>query len=112
MVSRLGGYADTARSNTERLRGVASDVSGGPLQARGDYAAKYAEAIGELPDLLGKLGTAYQGCADALSRYAGSLDEARGRSRAALTRGGDAFDRFTGARRQADALMPAGKTLP
>jgi hypothetical protein len=112
VASRLGGYALTARVNTDRLRAVASDVSGGPLQARGDFAAVYARQIGELPELLGRLGRAYQGCSDALGRFTGPLEDARGRSRAALRRGGDAFDRFTGARRQADALMPAGKVLP
>lgn len=112
LSSRLGGYADTAGTNRDRLRSVASDVSGGPLQARGDYAAAYAEQIGELPDLLGKLGAAYRGCADALGRYAGALETAQSTSRLALQRGDDAFDRFCGARRQADALLPSDRALP
>jgi hypothetical protein len=48
LASRLAGCAELARVNTGQLRGVAGDVSGGPLQARGDYAAKYSVEIAEL----------------------------------------------------------------
>jgi hypothetical protein len=109
LAARLGGYAELARSNTERARKVASEVSGGPLQARGGDAAKYAADLGELPELpelpelLGKLGTAYQGCADALSRYAGSLEEAQVRS--AVTRAANAAADQQLARRLADEAV-------
>jgi hypothetical protein len=55
----LGDCAQTAWTNTDRLRGIVADVSGGPLQARGDYAAKYVGEVGVLPELLGKLGDAH-----------------------------------------------------
>jgi hypothetical protein len=112
LATRLGGYADLAATNVQRLREISSAVDGGALRARGDYVFCYVEVFRELPVLLDGLGKAYRQCSDALRVYAEALHEARMKSRNALQRGGDGFDRYTGARRQADALMPVGKTLP
>lgn len=105
LAGRLLDQAKLAEDNTARL----NTVSGGSpaLNMRGDYAAKYAEALGTLPGELAKLATAYRGAGTALNTYAAALEEARTRSGTALREGQAADERYQGALREIRARLPA-----
>ncbi|NJP91930.1 type IV secretion protein Rhs [Nonomuraea sp. FMUSA5-5] len=104
LADRLLDEARLAEDNTARL----STVSGGSaaLRMRGDYAARYTEALGELPGELAKLGRAYRGAGEALMTYAGSLEAARAQAGTALRRGRSAAAESQGALREIQARLP------
>ncbi|GAA2215236.1 hypothetical protein GCM10009850_107030 [Nonomuraea monospora] len=106
LADRLLKEARLAEDNTAKL----STVSGGSsaLGMRGDYAARYTEALGELPGELAKLGKAYRGAGEALLTYAGSLEEAKTQAGAALRQGRSAAAASQGALREVQARLPGG----
>ncbi|MEV0820579.1 RHS repeat-associated core domain-containing protein [Nonomuraea rubra] len=105
LATRLLDQAKLAEDNTARL----STVSGNSpaLNMRGDYAAKYAEALQILPDELAKLGRAYRGAGTALNTYAGSLEQAKTQAGGALRQGQAADEQYQGALREVRAQLPA-----
>ncbi|MCA1704961.1 MAG: type IV secretion protein Rhs, partial [Actinobacteria bacterium] len=72
----------------------------------GDYAPKFQQVLGELPDELAKLGKAYRGCGNALSAFASSLEQAKSQAGAALRQGQDAHNQYQGALREIRAVLP------
>jgi RHS repeat-associated protein len=104
LAKRLLDDAELAERNTGRLRDISSTDS--TLRMEGDYAAGFREALGELPGELAKLGRAYRGCGQALSDFAGSLDDAKTRAAAALRQGRDAHGAYQGALRDVRSLLP------
>ncbi|WP_430827767.1 WXG100 family type VII secretion target, partial [Candidatus Protofrankia californiensis] len=104
MAARLRERAERAESNTTRLRVIAG--GGGDLRMTGDYAARFTEALVELPDELAKLARAYRGCGEALFTYSTGLAEAKTRAGGALRQGLDANDRYQAALREVRVLPP------
>ncbi|GAA2896456.1 DUF6531 domain-containing protein [Nonomuraea rubra] len=104
LADRLLKEARLAEDNTAKLSTVSGDSSA--LRMRGDYAARYAEALGELPGELAKLGKAYRGAGEALMTYAGSLEAARTQAGTALRRGQEAAAQSQGALREIQAQLP------
>lgn len=104
LANRLLREAELAESNTSRLRAVAAGE--GDLRMAGDYAPKFRQVLGELPDELTKLSRAYRGAGEALSAFAGSLEDTRTRAAGALRKGTDAYHTYQGAVREVRALLP------
>ncbi|MFI7705829.1 RHS repeat-associated core domain-containing protein [Nonomuraea sp. NPDC049480] len=104
LAGRLLEEARLAEDNTAKLSAVSGNSSA--LRMRGDYAAPYAEALGELPGELAKLGKAYRGAGNALMTYAGSLEQARAQAGAALRQGRTADTQYQGALREVRAQLP------
>jgi len=104
LATRLLSDADRAEHNTVRLRTISA--GDGELRMAGDYAPKFRQALGELPGELAKLSHAYRGCGQALSAYAGTLEQAQGQAAAALRQGRDADGSYQGALRQVQSLLP------
>ncbi|WP_188195458.1 DUF6531 domain-containing protein [Nonomuraea sp. SYSU D8015] len=104
LAGRLLEEARLAEDNTAKLSAVSGNSSA--LRMRGDYAAPYAEALGELPGELAKLGKAYRGAGNALMTYAGSLEQARAQAGAALRQGQGADTQYQGALREVQAQVP------
>ncbi|MDQ2706944.1 MAG: DUF6531 domain-containing protein [Actinomycetota bacterium] len=104
LATRLQHEAELAEHNTDRLRSVAAN--GGDLHMEGDYAPKFQQVLGELPDELAKLGKAYRGCGNALSAFASSLEQTKSQAGAALRQGQDAHGRYEGALREIRAVLP------
>ncbi|WP_131770726.1 DUF6531 domain-containing protein, partial [Candidatus Protofrankia californiensis] len=109
MAARLRERAELAQSNTTRLRAIAG--GGGDLRMTGDYAARFTEALVELPDELAKLARAYRGCGEALFTYSTGLAEAKTRAGGALRQGVDAEGRYQAALREVRALLPPDREL-
>ncbi|MEV0165163.1 RHS repeat-associated core domain-containing protein [Nonomuraea fuscirosea] len=113
LADRLLKEARLAEDNRGKLGVISGD--GSALKMRGDYAAKYAEALAELPGELAKLGRAYRGAGEALMTYAGSLEQAKTQAGAALRQGQTADAAYQGALREVRAHLPAAaavRTLP
>ncbi|UBU14153.1 DUF6531 domain-containing protein [Nonomuraea gerenzanensis] len=106
LADRLLKEARLAEDNTARLSTVSGNSSA--LRMRGDYAAPYSQALGELPGELAKLGKAYRGAGEALLTYAGSLEQARTQAGAALRQGQSAAAASQGALREVQAQLPGG----
>jgi len=104
LATRLLTDADLAERNTQRLRSIST--GDGELRMDGDYAPKFRQALGELPGELTKLSHAYRDCGQALSAFAGSLEQAQGQAAAALRQGRDADGSYQGALRQVQSLLP------
>ncbi|MGN9841530.1 RHS repeat-associated core domain-containing protein [Nonomuraea sp. H19] len=104
LAGRLLKEAQLAEDNTAKLTAVAGGSSA--LRMRGDYAARYAEALGELPGELTKLGKAYRGAGNALMAYAGSLEQAKTQAGTALRQGQTADVQYRGALREVQAQLP------
>ncbi|GAB6902278.1 DUF6531 domain-containing protein [Kineosporia succinea] len=102
---KLLNQAATVEQETARLRSLAS--SSGDLKMEGDYAAEYTSTLTQLPDDLSKLGTAYRGCGNALTRFAEELSGAQTKARQALTDGTDADARYRAAISDLRVLLPA-----
>ncbi|SEH00444.1 RHS repeat-associated core domain-containing protein [Nonomuraea solani] len=109
LADRLLEQASLAEDHTARLSTVSSGSSA--LRMRGDYAAKYTEALGELPAELAKLGKAYRGAGNALMTYAGSLEQAKSQAGTALRQGRTADLQFQGALREIQARLPAATPM-
>ncbi|WP_131786932.1 DUF6531 domain-containing protein, partial [Protofrankia symbiont of Coriaria ruscifolia] len=109
VAARLRERAELAESNTTRLRAIAG--GGGDLRMTGDYAARFTEALVELPDELAKLARAYRGCGEALSIYSTGLAEAKTRAGGALRDGVDADGRYQAALREVRALLPPDREV-
>ncbi|MGR6919804.1 DUF6531 domain-containing protein [[Actinomadura] parvosata] len=105
LATRLLEQAKLAEDNTARLNGVSGNSSA--LNMRGDYAAKYGEALRTLPTELAKLGKAYRGAGSALNTYAGSLEQAKTQAGSALRQGQAAEEQYQGALREVRAQLPA-----
>ncbi|MGH3840212.1 MAG: RHS repeat-associated core domain-containing protein [Pseudonocardiaceae bacterium] len=104
LATQLQHEAELAEHNTDRLRSVAAN--GGDLHMEGDYAPKFQDVLGGLPDELAKLGKAHRGCGDAVSAFATSLDQAKSQASTALRQGQDADGRYQGALREIRGLVP------
>lgn len=104
LATRLLSQAKLAEDNTSRLRSVATN--GGDLRMEGDYAPKFQQVLGELPDELAKMGKAYRGCGNAVSAFASSLEQVKSQAGTALRQGQDAHDRYQGALREIRAVLP------
>jgi hypothetical protein len=104
LATRLLSDADRAERNTVRLRTISA--ADGELRMDGDYAPKFRQTLGELPAELAKLSHAYRGCGQALSAYAGTLEQAQGQAATALRQGRDADGSYQGALRQVQSLLP------
>ncbi|MDQ2881220.1 MAG: DUF6531 domain-containing protein [Actinomycetota bacterium] len=104
LATQLQQEAGLAEHNTGQLRSVAAN--GGDLHMEGDYAPKFQDVLGGLPDELAKLGKAYRGCGNAVSAFATSLDQAKSQASTALRQGQDADGRYQGALREIRALVP------
>ncbi|MFG1606762.1 RHS repeat-associated core domain-containing protein [Actinoplanes sp. NPDC049265] len=104
LANRLLREAELAESNTSRLRAIAAGR--GDLRMEGDFAPKFRQVLGELPDELIKLGRAYRGAGEALSAFAGSLEDIKTRASGALRKGTDAYASYQGAVREVRALLP------
>ena len=107
LATRLLTDADRAERNTQRLKSISA--GDGELRMDGDYAPTFRQALGELPGELSKLSRAYRGCGQALSAFAGSLEQAQGQAAAALRQGRDADGSYQGALRQVQSLLPADR---
>ncbi|MEV4088388.1 hypothetical protein AB0J43_49830, partial [Nonomuraea fuscirosea] len=101
LADRLLKEARLAEDNRGKLGVISGD--GSALKMRGDYAARYAEALAELPGELAKLGRAYRGAGEALMTYAGSLEQAKTQAGAALRQGQTADAAYQGALREVRA---------
>ncbi|GLY29100.1 RHS repeat-associated core domain-containing protein [Kineosporia sp. NBRC 101731] len=101
---RLLNQAATVEQETARLRSLAS--SSGDLKMAGDYAAEYTATLSELPDDLSKLGVAYRGCGNALTRFAEDLSVAKSKAKQALSDGVDADTRYRSALQDLKSLLP------
>ncbi|TMR96381.1 DUF6531 domain-containing protein [Nonomuraea basaltis] len=111
LAGRLLKEAQLAEDNTAKLSAVSGNSSA--LRMRGDYAAGYAEALGELPGELAKLSKAYRGAGNALMAYAGGLEQARAQAGAALRQGQTADTQYQGALREVQAQLPGTvRSLP
>ncbi|MFC5833608.1 RHS repeat-associated core domain-containing protein [Nonomuraea insulae] len=108
LATRLVEQAKLAEDNTARLDGVSGNSSA--LNMRGDYAAKYTEALQTLPGELAKLAKAYRGAGSALSTYAGSLEQAKTQAGTALRQGQTAEQQYQGALREIRAQLPGSAT--
>jgi hypothetical protein len=104
LATRLLTDADRAERNTHRLAAI--NTGDDDLRMAGDYAAKYRQTLGELPAELAKLSHAYRDCGQALTTYAGSLEQAQHQAATALRHGRDADGSYQGALRQVQSLLP------
>ncbi|RBY80899.1 type IV secretion protein Rhs [Geodermatophilus sp. TF02-6] len=109
LAARLHHQAELAERNTDRLRSVAANE--GALRMEGDYAPKFRDVLTELPDQIGKLARAYQGCGNAVLTFAGDLERAKSQAGSALRQGRDADDRYQGAMREIRAALPDDREL-
>jgi uncharacterized protein YukE len=102
VATRLLREAQLADQLANELTSIAA--GSGDLQMEGDYASGFRNVLERLPAGSASLSEAYLECGRALSAYADTLEQAKARSAAALSRGIEAADRYRMALQQLEYL--------